>query len=553
MNITKLSLTNFRSFQQTQTIEFAPVTLLFGPNSVGKSSVLMALFYLQHVINEGQCDPQRIEALGNKYVGGFKNLINGKDLSKTMVIKVEYQKPKNQAGYSFDDSTWFIEGLLQKAAQLGESVSEPLLNMSSPSEWADKVAIEFEIKWSHAEKTAFVCRQSVWLDNEFILEVKNTKPNDNAEVNRVNYLHPLFKTDDEDDTETASREDGSCGEFHHHVLEAATSTPIDVLLPDSQQRFLHAPFHFQSRLGALPRLNKRLETSLESEHDLITRRIEEIFSDVVVASLANLNDVLSDSVAIGPLRQIPDSTFDAEDKVIQKDWYSGKASWDTIFNADMEVVHRVNRWMAGRDWLDLGYALVEKSEQGRIDYINDGDKFSDFTRRQLDETSSEGVNHKYFSSREYQHDVVTLWDLSNDIEVSASDVGAGISQVFPLVVAAESNKRGLICCEQPELHLHPKAQVSLGDLLTQTDSKNHYLIETHSEHLILRLLRRIRETTDQALPNGFTPVSKADLSIIYLESSDAGVVAHKTLLTDDGDLETGWPSGFFDERDEELF
>ncbi|OED72173.1 AAA family ATPase [Vibrio crassostreae] len=119
MNITKLSLTNFRSFQQTQTIEFAPVTLLFGPNSVGKSSVLMALFYLQHVINKGQCDPQRIEALGNKYVGGFKNLINGKDLSKTMVIKVEYQKPKNQAGHSFDDSTWFIEGLHQKAAQLG--------------------------------------------------------------------------------------------------------------------------------------------------------------------------------------------------------------------------------------------------------------------------------------------------------------------------------------------------------------------------------------------------------------------------------------------------
>ena len=57
MNITKLSLTNFRSFKETQTIEFAPVTLLFGPNSVGKSSVLMALFYLQHILAEGDCDP----------------------------------------------------------------------------------------------------------------------------------------------------------------------------------------------------------------------------------------------------------------------------------------------------------------------------------------------------------------------------------------------------------------------------------------------------------------------------------------------------------------
>ena len=51
MRITKLSLTNFRSFKETQTIEFAPVTLLFGPNSVGKSTVLMALFYLQEILD----------------------------------------------------------------------------------------------------------------------------------------------------------------------------------------------------------------------------------------------------------------------------------------------------------------------------------------------------------------------------------------------------------------------------------------------------------------------------------------------------------------------
>jgi AAA15 family ATPase/GTPase len=54
MRITKLSLTNFRSFTETQTIEFAPVTLLFGANSVGKSTVLMALFYLQQILAKGQ-------------------------------------------------------------------------------------------------------------------------------------------------------------------------------------------------------------------------------------------------------------------------------------------------------------------------------------------------------------------------------------------------------------------------------------------------------------------------------------------------------------------
>jgi predicted ATPase len=63
MRISKLSLTNFKSFKETQTIEFAPVTLLFGPNSVGKSSVILALLYLQQIIARGQANPTRIEAL----------------------------------------------------------------------------------------------------------------------------------------------------------------------------------------------------------------------------------------------------------------------------------------------------------------------------------------------------------------------------------------------------------------------------------------------------------------------------------------------------------
>lgn len=57
MNITKLTLTNFRSFKESQTIEFAPTTLLFGPNSAGKSTILLAFFYVQHILDNGNCDP----------------------------------------------------------------------------------------------------------------------------------------------------------------------------------------------------------------------------------------------------------------------------------------------------------------------------------------------------------------------------------------------------------------------------------------------------------------------------------------------------------------
>lgn len=100
MRITQLSLTNFKSFKDTQTIVFAPVTLLFGPNSVGKSAILMALFYLQQILNKGQCDPQRIEALGGKLIGGFKNLVHQRNLKDSITIKLEYDKD-NRVGSSY--------------------------------------------------------------------------------------------------------------------------------------------------------------------------------------------------------------------------------------------------------------------------------------------------------------------------------------------------------------------------------------------------------------------------------------------------------------------
>ncbi|PSV32986.1 DUF3696 domain-containing protein [Photobacterium sp. GB-72] len=582
MKITKLSLTNFRSFKQTQTIEFAPVTLLFGPNSVGKSTVLMALFYLQQIVEKGQCNPQRLEAMNNKYVGGFQHLVHGKDLSKNITIKVEYQKPEVMAGHSYDDSLFFIDDCKERENNDPLGTQRKLLSMSSPIEWANNIAVEIEIAWSQAANTAFVCRQAVWLDNEFIAESVNTEYSPNAQVHVVNYLHPLLITDQQDEwvasTEAggvfhpdfASQDKGQgvhssissgheastlglCGEFHDFVLASATSEAETMYSRHLQQIQQHALFQYKSMGGVLPQLGKVLTTSIEADDALNTKRIEEIFSDIFVASLDNLQELLQDSLTIGPLRHIPDSTFDADTNIKQRDWYNGKASWDLVFHAEQTLLSKINHWLAGKDQLDLGYALVRKCEQGQIEYIHDPDSFSEATQELIDSGRDEALPAPYIATMAYRNNNITLWDLHNDIEVSAADIGAGVSQVFPLIVAAAYANKGLICVEQPELHIHPKAQVGLGDLLTQVDEKNQFLIETHSEHLILRLLRRVRETTEGTLAKHLTPVKKEDISIIYLETAESGVIAHRTLLTDDGDLETDWPNGFFDERDEELF
>ena len=72
-----------------------------------------------------------------------------------------------------------------------------------------------------------------------------------------------------------------------------------------------------------------------------------------------------------------------------------------------------------------------------------------------------------------------------------------------MVAALDPNRPGITAIEQAELHVHPRMQVELGDLFAHGVGQGGiFLIETHSEHLILRLLRRIEETHSGELPEG---------------------------------------------------
>lgn len=84
------------------------------------------------------------------------------------------------------------------------------------------------------------------------------------------------------------------------------------------------------------------------------------------------------------------------------------------------------------------------------------------------------------------------------------------------------------------------------DLLVHTvrERNNQVLVETHSEHLVLRLLRRVREG---ALASG-------DVAILYVEQHEDGAAFVRRLDVDeDGELAGGWPGDFFSERLDEVF
>ncbi len=114
---------------------------------------------------------------------------------------------------------------------------------------------------------------------------------------------------------------------------------------------------------------------------------------------------------------------------------------------------------------------------------------------------------------------------------------------------------GIFAVEQPELHVHPAVQCGLGDVFIEAAKATNrlMLIETHSEHLLLRLLRRVRESEEATASGPDLSLKPDDLSIVYVLPIQDGVELTPLVIDESGDFETEWPEGFFGERFDELF
>lgn len=114
---------------------------------------------------------------------------------------------------------------------------------------------------------------------------------------------------------------------------------------------------------------------------------------------------------------------------------------------------------------------------------------------------------------------------SGGSEVLLTDVGFGVSQVLPVVTLLQYVPEGsTVILEQPEIHLHPLAQAGLADVIIQAAEhrKVQVILESHSEHLLLRLQRRIAEggiAADQVklyfckAPNGVSAITPLELDL----------------------------------------
>jgi hypothetical protein len=128
----------------------------------------------------------------------------------------------------------------------------------------------------------------------------------------------------------------------------------------------------------------------------------------------------------------------------------------------------------------------------------------------------------------------------NSAEVLITDVGFGVSQVLPILVLCYYAPKGAtLIFEQPEIHLHPSVQAGLADIFIEVIKTRNLqiIIESHSEHLLRRLQRRMAEEKD-----GFT---NDDAALYFCKMNDQGDSELVTLDIDDYGNICNYPEGFF--------
>ena len=139
---------------------------------------------------------------------------------------------------------------------------------------------------------------------------------------------------------------------------------------------------------------------------------------------------------------------------------------------------------------------------------------------------------------------VKIRKLPGAAESLITDVGFGVSQVLPALVLCFYVPEGsTVILEQPEIHLHPLAQSGLADAFIEASKRRkvQIIVESHSEHLLNRLQRRIAEEE----------ISHDDVGLYFCEPGDGASKLHTLKLDKFGNI-ANWPENFFGDQFREI-
>lgn len=557
MLLKSISLANFKNIgTEPQTIGFKPITLLFGPNSAGKSTVIHALHYAREIFERQNINPGQTLTGGSSIdLGGFESFVHNHDKNREILIRFDLDLSDEDLPEYF----WDYEDIGEPRSM---SPFKAILR-EVQSGW-----VTIKIRWSDLLEKPVLSTYIVGINKMQLAIIDVSDDARQVYISLLNALNPVFLEGNsfEEALEAFGRISADSEALAEDFEKLGILFPLlgDVLeIDESGFPGLTTPIGVLNQKGtALPNWGSILtfDTSVFSDDGEVAniRDFIEVLSSLIVGPGELVLKMLQQFKYIGPLREIPIRSFTPELSPNDASWSSGKAAWDLLsrLDEDSSRLETINDWLAGPDKLNSGYRIeVKKYKELDLDgplavALRQGRNLEDLKwfNEQMDQLPTKTKLH--------------LRDTIRELEVLPQDVGVGISQVIPVVVSAVCSDSGIVVVEQPELHVHAAFQVAMGDLFASEirrkdnsrENKNIiFLLETHSEYMTLRFLRRLYETSQDELEPNAPWLTPDDLGIYYLSPTEEGVEFTLLRVDEEGEFLDRWPRGFFAERKRELF
>ncbi|MEI7994971.1 MAG: DUF3696 domain-containing protein [Methylococcaceae bacterium] len=562
-----IGIQNFQGVREYTKIPLAPITLLYGQNSAGKSTVHDALLFI-HSFLGGKWDSKTTQEHLDRWANQLristpltKNYLGNPD---DVVISI------NSFTTDSDYFTWEELHYKNQNNIRGEPARELFNDYFIPFQ----IDIFFSTCLQQHNNSKWVMRKvSLYLGDELFVDLvfeedDFIKPKryqkiyyevkQNVKLNKKHIVYPFIDSFFENGIESIIRNSSIEASIDDSWINLEILGLVDILewkapvdwreYDDHVREHTYDEIRFKNLLASL-----FMTTSLAASDNLNFNSVPPIR---LIPSKNSLIFRKSGYKVIGETAELYCWSYLASNvcskfilqnyPVNAKDIESTSA--EIPYHTSHSVLDEVNRILSHPHFLNTDYEIT-----GECLFLTPIDVFNENTDRTNDEMYE--LLHKLDAEIHLQ-----LRQKSNGQLIEIEDVGVGISQIIPVLSAIVSGSRK-VYIQQPELHLHPKLQAQLADAFVEQVYKNIktlgypcFVIESHSEHFLLRLLRRIRETHKGDIKNKLFSLSPEHVSVLYFDKLEDGSSKIFPLrISPEGEFIDRWPHGFFTERDGELF
>ncbi len=440
--IKSLRIQNFKSWKDTGEIELAPLTVFFGTNSSGKSSIGQFLLLLKQTV-ENRDNKVVLNLGGDKEspvnLGSFSELIHRGQKNSKLIFDIGWDIEKDKIEI--------------KPGKKNEKVL--------PIKFSAEIGYESGIMKLYSFKYLF--------KNDVLISAKRSEGDNNLFA--IDKISPIIKK--------------NRGIFKKEIGKF-------YMFPDTLDSLFEKP-------------------------------------DIIRNLNYSISDLLSNIFYLGPIRISPERMY----------LWPGNAPYDVGFRGEHTV------------------AALMGAEKNKLKIISPklGIYSKEFSKVITNWLGSDGDGlglikdfkiERIRDSKESKEVELKISTYKGSPEVNLTDVGFGISQVLPVIVQCYyAPMNSTILLEQPELHLHPKAQTGLADLFldvveSKTSDKQdrniQLVVESHSEHFLTRLQRRIAEDETNQL--------KEKVSLYFCSNENGESKIEKLEINKFGDIQN-WPTDFF--------